>query len=315
MYGHEENLSKAIAESGSFEELLNACGVVPTEKAVYEKRVDLGHDDRQGRIDIIQPTTAGVVIVEVQYGTSDSSHARRLQNYATNFRKPAFVIWVAEKFRKEHIALFEQAKTPVLCAKVTCNEGVLTLSRASPIFWTKQSQEKRIKEAHRKCVELMSRLFTGKPSSYCYEKGFIPMQQFFGQTQYRSVSAKRAGKSKGEYIKDGPRNKAWDFEANIEAIIQWYLQGLPKKTHFYLLKHPGFRQAKEQWKDEMACYWMLCNMFNDHPYIDAAYEPDAGTRPIEHESRGGDGRMVLGILLIKDCIAMIRTVDYLIKKA
>ena len=119
IYGHEENLSKAIAESDSFEDLLNICGVVPTEKAIFETRVDLGHDDHEGRIDIIQPTTAGVVIVEVQYGTSDNSHARRLQNYATNFRKPAFVVWVAEKFRKDHVALFEQEKTPVLCIAPT----------------------------------------------------------------------------------------------------------------------------------------------------------------------------------------------------
>lgn len=287
IYGHEESLSKAIAESNSFEELLNICGVVPTEKPIYETRVDLGHDDRQGRIDIIQPTTAGIVIVEVQYGTSDSSHARRLQNYATNFRKPAFVIWVAENFRKEHIALFEQAKTPVLCAKVSSNEGILTLTKASPIFWTKQSQAKRIKEAHRKCIELMSKLFTGESSTHCYEKRFIPMYQFFGQTQYRSASAARSRRFKDRYKKEGPRNKAWDFEANIEAIIQWYLQGLPKKTHFYLLKHPSFYQTKEQWKDEMSCYWMLRNMLNDHPYIDAAYEPDVESMPIEHESRDG----------------------------
>ena len=122
IYGHEENLSKAIASSDSFEDLLNVCGVVSTEKARFETRVDRGHDEHEGRIDILQPTTAGIVIVEVQYGMSDGSHARRLQNYATNFRKPAFIIWVAEKFRKEHTALFEQAKTPVLCAQISQRE-------------------------------------------------------------------------------------------------------------------------------------------------------------------------------------------------
>ena len=34
IYGHKENLSKAIASSDSFEELLNTCGVVSTEKAI-----------------------------------------------------------------------------------------------------------------------------------------------------------------------------------------------------------------------------------------------------------------------------------------
>lgn len=91
IYGHEEKLSRAIAVCESFKELLSICGVLPTEKAIFETRVDLGHDGCKDRIDIIQPTTAGVVIVEVQYGKSDNNHALRLQNYATNFRKPAFV--------------------------------------------------------------------------------------------------------------------------------------------------------------------------------------------------------------------------------
>lgn len=287
IYGHEENLSKAIAESDSFEDLLNICGVVPTEKAIFETRVDLGHDDHEGRIDIIQPTTAGVVIVEVQYGTSDNSHARRLQNYATNFRKPAFVVWVAEKFRKDHVALFEQEKTPVLCATVSQSDDLLKLKKASPIYWTKQSQAKRIREAHKKCLELMEKLFVGKPSTHCYEKGFIPMQKFFGQTEYHSLSSARAGRYKTRNRKGGARNKAWDFEQNVQAIIEWYLQGLPKKTQFYLLKHPSFVQTKEQWKDEMACYWMLCNMYNDHPYVDMAYETDDAYRRLDHESRNG----------------------------
>ena len=271
IYGHEENLSKAIAKSDSFEELLNTCGVVSTEKAIFETRVDRGHDDHEGRIDILQPTTAGIVIVEVQYGTSDSSHAKRLQNYATNFRRPAFIIWVAEKFRKEHVALFEQAKTPVLCARVIQNEDGIQLKKASPINWTKQSQAKRVKEAHKKCVELMKKLFTGKPSTNRYEKGFIPMSRFFGAIKYQSVSNSRSRLYKDRYKKKEPRNKPIDFEANIMAIIEWYLQGLPKKTHFYLLKHPSFLQTKELWKDEMACHWMLCNLGNDHPYLDYSY--------------------------------------------
>ena len=287
IYGHEENLSRAIAVCESFKELLCICGVIPTEKAIFETRVDLGHDGCKGRIDIIQPTTAGVVIVEVQYGKSDNSHALRLQNYATNFRKPAFVIWVAEEFRKDHVALFEQANIPVLCARVKETEAGLSLKKASPIFWTKQSQEKRVKEAHKKCLELMKKLFAGKPSQSHYEKGYLPMQKFFGQTIYQSLSAVRKNRYRDRYKKKCPRNKAWDFEANVEAIIEWYLQGLPKKTQFYLLKHSSFVYTKEQLKDEMACYWMLCNINNDHPYLDMAYETDPLIRRLDHESRDG----------------------------
>ena len=113
------------------------------------------------------------------------------------------------------------------------------------------------------------------------------MQKFFGQTKYQSVSSARARRYKDRYKKEGARNKAWDFEQNVQAIIEWYLQGLPKKTQFYLLKHPSFVQTKEQWKDEMACYWMLCNMNNDHPYVDMAYQTGDAYKRLDHESRDG----------------------------
>ena len=164
LYGHEENLSKAVAASSALERLLAACGVVATDKALFETQVDLGHDDRSGRIDIIQPTTAGIVIVEVQYGNSDGSHARRLQNYASHFRYPAFAIWIAEKFRIDHTTMFELAKTPVLCAKVHHSGEELILTKASPIYWTKKSQAMRIKESHKKYLRLAARLFTCKPN-------------------------------------------------------------------------------------------------------------------------------------------------------
>ena len=288
IYGHEENLSKAIASSESFEELLNTCGVVSTEKAIFETRVDRGHDDHEGRIDILQPTTGGIVIVEVQYGTSDGSHAKRLQNYATNFRKPAFIIWVAEKFRKEHTALFQQAKTPVLCAKVSQSEDGIKVKKASPINWTKQSQAKRVREAHKKCLELMGKLFARreiKRQYYNDEIEFLPMQSFMGGPFKKDNTWTR------ELSSYGAKFNPWDFEANVQRIIEHYLKGFPKKTHFYLLKHPSFVSTKEAWKDEMACYWMLANIGNDHPYLDMSchleVKSDCNYRDINHDSRGG----------------------------
>jgi len=262
-FGHEENLSKAIAGSPSFRALLNQCGVEITEKAIFETRVDLGHDGREGRIDIIQPTTSGVVIVEVQYGTSDGAHAERLQNYATNFRKPAFVIWIAESFRKDHVARFEQAKTPVLCARAKLSDGKLTLAKASPITWTKTSQAKRAIEAHKKYLELSKKLF-----SKSKDRHFEPMHRFFGAIN-QLTSAKRKKQRDDRMTK--PRNKPIDFERNIEAIIDYYLCGLPKKSKFYLFKHPSFVELKETLKDEMACHWMIANLNNDHPYLDYAF--------------------------------------------
>lgn len=272
MYGHEENLSLAIANSSAFRELLNACGFELTECASLEMRVQYGHKGREGRIDILQPTTGGLVIVEVQYGISDSSHALRLQNYAKNFRDPAFVLWIAEGFRDEHLSVFEQAKVPVLCARICHDKHGLTLHKASPIRWTRQTQAKRERDGRKKCLALAARLFSESQSRLTFK----PMQSFFGQAQGRY-----AGRLMAE-----PKNKPWNFEANVAAIIEWYLKGLPRKSQFYLLKHPSFLATKEQMKDEMAAYWMLMNQGNDHPYQDAtcAEEPHVGH---DHPSRDG----------------------------
>ena len=102
------------------------------------------------------------------------------------------------------------------------------------------------------------KMFAGKPAKDHYEKGYLPMQKFFGQKIYQSLSATRKNRYRDRYKKN-PRNNAWDFEANVEAIIEWYLEGLSQKTQFYLLKYFSFIYTKEQWKNEMACYWMLCN--------------------------------------------------------
>ena len=101
-------------------------------------------------------------------------------------------------------------------------------------------------------------MFAGKPAKDHYEKGYLPMQKFFWQKIYQSLSAARRNRYRDRY-KKCPINNAWDLEANVEAIIEWYLQGLSQKAQFYLLKHFSFVYTKEQWKDEMACYWMLCN--------------------------------------------------------
>ena len=68
-YGHEENLSKAIANSKTLKDLLVKCGSEITEEASFEQKVEKGHQGHMGRIDIVQPTSSGIVIIEVQYGS------------------------------------------------------------------------------------------------------------------------------------------------------------------------------------------------------------------------------------------------------
>ncbi len=74
-------------------------------------------------------------------------------------------------------------------------------------------------------------MFAGKPAKDHYEKGYLPMQRFFGQKIYQSLSAARRNRYRDRY-KKCPINNAWDLEANVEAIIEWYLQGLLKKLSF-----------------------------------------------------------------------------------
>jgi len=44
-------------------------------------------------------------------------------------------------------------------------------------------------------------MFTGKPAKDHYEKGYLPMQKFFGQTIYQSLSAARKNRYRDRYKK------------------------------------------------------------------------------------------------------------------
>jgi hypothetical protein len=61
------------------------------------------------------------------------------------------------------------------------------------------------------------------------------MQRFFGQKIYQSLSAARRNRYRDRY-KKCPINNAWDLEANVEAIIEWYLQGLSQKNSVLFAK-------------------------------------------------------------------------------
>ena len=260
-YGHEENFSKAIAESITFSSLLEKCGAKITEDPSFEKRVDKGHEGHEGRIDIVQPTSAGIVIVEVQYGRSDNNHARRLENYAANYRKPAFVIWVAESFRTEHKNIFQHSKTPVLCARASLSDNNLVLKQASPITWTKQTQSKRVQESNKKCKELMERLFSEKFVEYKSIESF-----------FQDKKSKRHNNLKTVYDEiNEPRVKGWDFEGLVESIIDYYFFGLPKKTKYFVLKHSAFLEYKNDLKNKLKEYWEETNKDNDHPYVDYTF--------------------------------------------
>jgi len=241
-YGHEENLSAAIAKSAAFAHLLSDLKANATLPPSFELPVAHGHDDCEGRIDIFQPTTIGDVIVEVQYGTADSNHAKRLQNYASNFHSTAAVIWVAERFTERMLTKFATSKVPVLCATVALDaNGQLQLQRLTSLAQATGTQEKRIKAADLKANELI-----GKMWKDCWV--------FDGEPTGRPPHVD----------KDIPSTLDLWIKEDTDKFLSHY----PKKTRRFLLTHHLFQSVAEQVKDEMAFHAVMFNAFAERGWKD-----------------------------------------------
>jgi hypothetical protein len=155
-FGHEENFSRYLLESGQFEQLLARAGFAVAGEGALEVPVAKGHEGREGRLDIYQPTTAGVVIGEMQYGTSDSNHRNRFAGYAKSVTSPAAIVWVAERFRDKDLQAVAGSKVPVLCvtAKLSAaNNIVLTAIGGARL--SAQTLEKRVARANAKAAALL----------------------------------------------------------------------------------------------------------------------------------------------------------------
>lgn len=143
-FGHEENFSRYLLESGQFESLLKRAGFRVAGEGELEVPVRYGHEGREGRLDIYQPTTAGIVIGEMQYGTSDSNHRNRFAGYAKSVAGPAAIVWVAERFRDKDLAVVAASKVPVLCVEVKESvNGEIRLMVLGGAKFSVQSLEKR----------------------------------------------------------------------------------------------------------------------------------------------------------------------------
>jgi hypothetical protein len=155
-FGHEENFSRYLLESGHFAQLLERAGFTVAGEGVLELPVAKGHEGREGRLDIYQPTTAGVVIGEMQYGTSDSNHRNRFEGYAKSVANPAAIVWVAEQFRDKDLQAVAMSKVPVICVQVkqtACNNIVLTAIGGARL--SAQSLDKRVARANLKAKQLL----------------------------------------------------------------------------------------------------------------------------------------------------------------
>jgi hypothetical protein len=155
-FGHEENFSRHLLESGQFEELLNRVGLRVTGEGALEVPVRHGHEGRSGRLDIHQPTTAGVVIGEIQYGTSDSNHCNRFAGYAKSFASPVAIVWVAEGFREKDLIAVASSKVPVICVQVKASAaGELKLTVLGGARLSVLSLDKRVARANARAEALL----------------------------------------------------------------------------------------------------------------------------------------------------------------
>ena len=150
-----------------------------------ELPVAKGHKNHGGRLDIYQPTTAGAVIGEMQYGVSDSNHRNRFDGYAKSVANPAAIVWVAESFRDKDIKAVAASKVPVVCVKAALtSDGEVRLVAIGGARLSAQSLEKRVASANKQAWEWV------KAVDWMEELGAFPS---FVDTEedrlaYRSIS-------------------------------------------------------------------------------------------------------------------------------
>ncbi|QNI48857.1 hypothetical protein [Synechococcus sp. A15-60] len=235
IYGHEENLSRVIAEQGYLCSLLRKLDIEITDKAALELPVAKGHDNKSGRLDIYQPTSIGDVVVEVQYGNADYHHANRLQNYASNFSSTALVVWIAENFDFDRLNQFKRAKTPVYCVKASIKNGDLCLAPKTPKSEVLANQQLRIKKARQKALKMIKALNTVKKFGLLGDDNPENLCQI----------------TPGDYLLEDTLQSA------AKAYIEYQLRNYPKKSLQFLWTSPDFIILRESLMDEIACFSLL----------------------------------------------------------
>lgn len=155
-FGHEENFSRYLLESGQFEALLCRAGFNVAGKGDLELPVRYGHKGCEGRLDIHQPTTAGVVIGEMQYGVSDSNHRNRFAGYAKSVSNPAAIFWVAEGFRAKDLEAVSASKVPVICVQAKLVAGEVRLTAIGGARLSAQSLDRRVKKQNEEASKYLA---------------------------------------------------------------------------------------------------------------------------------------------------------------
>jgi hypothetical protein len=156
-FGHETRFDQHLA-SQLLPWILASIGATPTGAPEFQVRVPCGDDGKQGRLDILQATDAGVVIVETQYGTSNSSHLQRLEGYASNFDNTLCVVWAAERFKDEHVRWADASRANVYCAVLqdqatvslewATDSSLIGLTGSARLAQAKKREDSRAKMAY-----------------------------------------------------------------------------------------------------------------------------------------------------------------------
>jgi len=243
-YGHEENLSRAIAESEEFTSLLSRFGAKRIGRPRLEVEVKRGHDGRKGRVDIYQATSLGDVVVEVQYGKADANHAKRLQNYAKSLPNTVAVIWVAESFPVKFTQEFSSKKFPVYCLSVKESGDKLSFRAHSPVSNLRLSHQKRLDKENAKYKELLEWYHAGLKK---YEDETLSDHAALGWHFIAEPRGAAIPHDHPDYLDD----------CILRTLRSIFWRGAPKgrkvpaKDVYLFFNNPEFQPLKEDMKDEM----------------------------------------------------------------
>lgn len=231
-FGHEENLSRHLLENGALARFLKRAGFKAAGSGQLELRVAHGAPGCEGRLDIHQPTTAGTVIVEVQYGTSDTNHRKRFPGYAKSVSNAAAIIWIAESFRGKDLELVAKSRVPVVCVKAKlATNGEVKLAAIGGARLSAQSIEQREQRATRqawkwvKAVDWEEKWMDELVRWRCGDIDEVPIEQVYSYYAFSTkgpTSDKRLAQCKAspewgqmlEFIKQGGKRAAKRFARN-----------------------------------------------------------------------------------------------------
>lgn len=258
-FGHEEQLSAALAASEELAAILADYGVTTDGTFHLEVPVKKGHDGHKGRVDVILGSNRGPVIVETQYGRADRYHAARLQNYASSVPNAALVVWVAESFDKKALDEFKLAKWPVSCVSVAIAEEGFALTKLTGNDHVKKSQAKRI-AANRKKLETLLNKYPIQPMWAGPNEWFYKNKNRI----FEDVTIWNDPETMNHALLSGPggpfvfhKHRKAEFDAVTPKHVAETRFAQMGNSWDFVCSHPQMQEEIENTADEVAMMWAL----------------------------------------------------------